>query len=281
MLTEIVLNNQEWYIIRDFIYKTTGLYFSDDKKSYIQKRLKIAMDNLAITDFWEYLKKIETDKNALNKLLELVTTNETYFFRDIPQLDMFSKDVLPELLNRKANKGDFRLKIWSAGCSTGEEPYTIAIILKERLEYFDDWDIEILGTDISERVLKLAQDAVYMPRSLKDVPEYIKLKYFEYSPADKMYKLKNEIKKLVTFRYLNLYDESKMRLMRNYDVIFCRNVLIYFDEESRKKVVEYFYDALNSGGYIFLGHSESILRITKAFEIVYFDTNIAFRKPIN
>jgi chemotaxis protein methyltransferase CheR len=280
MLTEIVLNNQEWYIIRDFIYKTTGLYFSDDKKSYIQKRLKIAMDNLAITDFWEYLKRIETDRNALNKLLELITTNETYFFRDIPQLDMFSKDVLPELLNRKASKGDFRLKIWSAGCSTGEEPYTIAIILKERLEYFDDWDIEILGTDISERVLRLAQDAIYMPRSLKDVPEYIKLKYFEYSPVNKMYKLKDEIKKLVTFRYLNLYDESKMRLMRNYDVIFCRNVLIYFDEESRKKVVEYFYDALNPGGYIFLGHSESILRITKAFEIVYFDNNIAFRKPM-
>ncbi|ACM59705.1 chemotaxis protein methyltransferase CheR [Caldicellulosiruptor bescii] len=280
MLTEIVLNNQEWYIIRDFIYKITGLYFSDDKKSYIQKRLKIAMDNLAITDFWEYLKRIETDRNALNKLLELITTNETYFFRDIPQLDMFSKDVLPELLNRKASKGDFRLKIWSAGCSTGEEPYTIAIILKERLEYFDDWDIEILGTDISERVLRLAQDAIYLPRSLKDVPEYIKLKYFEYSPVDKMYKLKDEIKKLVTFRYLNLYDESKMRLMRNYDVIFCRNVLIYFDEESRKKVVEYFYDALNPGGYIFLGHSESILRITKAFEIVYFDNNIAFRKPM-
>ena len=281
MLTEVILNNQEWYVIRDFIYKSTGLYFSDDKKSYIQKRLKIAMDNLQIADFWEYLKRIETDKVTFNKLLELITTNETYFFRDIPQLDMFSKDVLPELLNRKARKGDFRLKIWSAGCSTGEEPYTIAIILKERLEYFDDWDIEILGTDISERVLKLAQDAVYMPRSLKDVPEYIKLKYFEYSPADKIYKLKDEIKKLVTFRYLNLYDESKMKLMRNYDVIFCRNVLIYFDEESRKKVVEYFYDSLNPGGYIFLGHSESILRITKAFEIVYFDNNIAFRKPVN
>jgi len=281
LLTEIILSNQEWNVIRDFIYRSTGLYFSDDKKGYIQKRLKIAMDNLGIADFWEYLKRIERDKNAFNKLLELITTNETYFFRDLPQLDMFSKDVLPELLNRKADKGDFRLKIWSAGCSTGEEPYTIAIILKERLEYFDDWDIEILGTDISERVLKLAQEAVYMPRSLKDVPEYLKLKYFEYIPAEKMYKLKDEIKKLVTFRYLNLYDESKMRLMRNYDVIFCRNVLIYFDEESRKKVVEYFYDALNPGGYIFLGHSESILRITKAFEIVYFDNNIAFRKPIN
>jgi len=281
MLTEIILNNQEWSLIRDFIYKTTGLYFSDDKKSYIQKRLKIAMDNLGITDFWEYLKRIETDRNTFNKLLELITTNETYFFRDIPQLDMFSKYVLPELLNRKANKGDFRLKIWSAGCSTGEEPYTIAIILKERLEYFDDWDIEILGTDISERVLKLAQDAVYMPRSLKDVPEYIKLKYFNFSSSDKMYKLKDEIKKMVTFRYLNLYDDSKMKLMRNFDIIFCRNVLIYFDEESRKRVVEYFYDALNPGGYIFLGHSESILRITKAFEIVYFDSNIAFRKPMN
>lgn len=194
---------------------------------------------------------------------------------------MFSKDVLPELLNRKAaQKGDFRLKIWSAGCSTGEEPYTIAIILKERLEYFDDWDIEILGSDISERVLKFAQEAVYMPRSLKDVPEYIRLKYFEYNPSQKVYKLKDKIKRLVTFRYLNLYDEHKMRLMRNYDVIFCRNVLIYFDEESRRKVVEYFYDALNPGGYIFLGHSESILRITKAFEIVYFENNIAFRKPI-
>lgn len=280
MLTEVILNNQEWNVIRDFIYRSTGLYFSDDKKSYIQKRLKIAMDNLGVEDFWDYLKRLETDKSVFNKLLELITTNETYFFRDLPQLNMFSKDVLPELLNRKAVRGDFRLKIWSAGCSTGEEPYTIAIILKERLEYFDDWDIEILGTDISERVLKLAQEGIYLPRSLKDVPEYIKLRYFEYNPLEKTYKIKDEIKKMVTFRYLNLYDESKMKLMRNYDVIFCRNVLIYFDEESRKRVVEYLYDALNPGGYIFLGHSESILRITKAFEIVYFENNIAFRKPI-
>lgn len=280
MLVEVILNNSEWSILRDFIYKSTGLYFSEDKKSYIQKRLTIAMDNLGIENFWEYLKKLETEKVVFNKLLELVTTNETYFFRDIPQLEMFSKDVLPELLNRKAQIDDFRLKIWSAGCSTGEEPYTIAIILKERLEYLDDWETEIVGTDISERVLKLAQDGVYMPRSLKDVPEYIKLRYFEYNSGEKLYKLRNEIKKMVTFKYLNLYDESKMRLMKNYDVIFCRNVLIYFDEDARKKVVEYFYDALNPGGYIFLGHSESILRITKAFEIVYFANNIGFRKPM-
>ena len=281
MEAEVILTSDEWIQIRDFIYQKTGLYFSDDKKEYLQRRVKIAMSQCNSKTVDEYMKILDTDKGVFKSLLELITTNETYFFRDIPQLEIFANNVLPEILTKKANNKDFKLRIWSAGCSTGEEPYTIAIILKEQLEYFGDWNIEIIGTDISERVLKFAVDARYYQRSLKDVPEYIKLKYFYYDVDSKMYVLSEEIKGMVKFYYMNLYDDIKMKTMKYFDIIFCRNVLIYFDDESRKKVVMNFYDSLQPGGYIFLGHSESVLRITRAFEIVYFDKGLAFRKPMS
>jgi len=166
------LSNAEYKQIRDYIYDKSGLYFNDTKKDYLEKRLLIRMTQLKIQTFIEYYYKLKFEKsNEFNMLVELITTNETYFFRNILQINTFSYYMLPELISHKANSGDFELKIWSAGCSSGEEPYTIAIILRERIEYLEDWDIDIYGTDISYRVLSLAQAGEYYPRSLMDTDE--------------------------------------------------------------------------------------------------------------
>lgn len=275
------LGNDEFKHIREYIYEKSGLYFDDTKKDYLEKRLFVRMNQLKVQSFIEYYYMLKVDKNGeFNKLAELITTNETYFFRNIPQLNTFSYHMLPELLTRKANSGDFRLKIWSAGCSSGEEPYTIAIILKERLEYIEDWDIDIYGTDISLRVLELARIGEYFPRSLMDTGEDIKKKYFRHDALKNMYTINQDIKDMVRLKHLNLFDSHQMAFFRNIDVIFCRNVLIYFDEDSRKSVVERFYDALMPGGYIILGHSESMLRITRAFEMLRMGDDIAYRKPL-
>lgn len=274
------LRDDEFRYIREYIYEKSGLYFDDTKKDYLEKRLLIRMNQLNVQSFIEYYYKLKSDNNGeFNMLAELITTNETYFFRNIPQLNTFSYHILPELLTRKANAGDFKLKIWSAGCSSGEEPYTIAIILKERLEYLEDWDIDIYGTDISNRVLELARIGAYFPRSLMDTGKDIKKKYFSYDALKNMYTINQDIKDMVKFKHINLFDEGQMAFFKNIDIIFCRNVLIYFDEDSRKRVVERFYDALMPGGYILLGHSESMLRITRAFEMLRMGDDIAYRKP--
>lgn len=276
------LSESEFKQIREYIYEKSGLFFDDNKKDYLEKRLIIRMNQLKIQTFAEYFYKLKfNESDEFSRLMELITTNETYFFRNIPQLNTFSYHILPELLNRKANSGDFRLRIWSAGCSSGEEPYTIAIILKERIEYLEDWNIEIYGTDISYRVLKLAQAGEYHPRSLMDTDESIIKKYFTYDALNNKYRINDEIIEMVRFKYLNLYDKDQMSRFKNIDIIFCRNVLIYFDEGSRKKVVEMFYDSLVPGGYIMLGYSESMLRITRAFEMLRMGSDVTYRKPFN
>ncbi|NPV43571.1 MAG: protein-glutamate O-methyltransferase CheR [Firmicutes bacterium] len=276
------LRESEFKQIREYIYERSGLFFDDNKKGYLEKRLIARMNQLEIQTFAEYFYKLKFNEgDEFSRLMELITTNETYFFRNIPQLNTFSYHILPELLNRKADSGDFRLRIWSAGCSSGEEPYTIAIILKERIAYIEDWDVEIYGTDISYRVLKLAQVGEYHPRSLMDTDENIIRKYFTYDTLNNKYKISDEIIEMVRFKHLNLYDEEQVTRFKNFDIIFCRNVLIYFDESSRKKVVEMFYDSLVPGGYIMLGYSESMLRITKAFEMLRMGSDITYRKPFN
>jgi len=276
------LRESEFKQIRQYIYERSGLFFDDNKKGYLEKRLIVRMNQLEIQAFTEYFYKLKfNESDEFSRLMELITTNETYFFRNIPQLNTFSYHILPELLNRKADSGDFRLRIWSAGCSSGEEPYTIAIILKERIAYIEDWDVEIYGTDISYRVLKLAQAGEYHPRSLMDTDESIIRKYFTYDALNNKYKISDEIIKMVRFKHLNLYDEEQMVRFKNFDIIFCRNVLIYFDESSRKKVIEMFYDSLVPGGYIMLGYSESMLRITRAFEMLRMGSDIIYRKPFN
>jgi len=263
----------------EFIYRKTGIRFEKKKFYFLSKRIEKRMEALGLTDPISYLRFLrfgDKDGRELQNLVNLITVNETYFFRDFPQLQAFAEHCLPEVVEKKAKVGDNRLRIWSAGCSTGEEPYTLSIILHEMLEDVNSWEIEILASDIDEVALEKAKEGVYEWRSVKQVPREYLFKYFEMEEGK--YRIKDDVKRLVKFEHLNLMDYSALRRRRGFDFIFCRNVLIYFDEISRKKVVDHFYIALNKGGYIFLGSSESLARITNAFKIKKMGGHIVYTK---
>jgi len=193
---------------------------------------------------------------------------------------MFAEEILSLVCEEKRKKYNKTLRIWNAGCSTGEEPYTIAIILLEMIKDIYSWRVEILGTDINRKTLKMCRKATYGERSLKDVPYEYREKYFipyEDQNQDK-YKLRDEVKKYVRFEYLNLNDGLRLQRIKNFDFIFCRNVLIYFDPKSCKEIVNSFYNSLNKGGYIFLGSSESMSRISAAFKLVRLNSGLVYMK---
>ena len=200
-----------------------------------------------------------------------------YFFREPYQLKAFSEEILPEIKARKENNTkDKNLYIWSAGCSTGEEPYTIAMLILESGQ-FRDWNVEIFGNDISQRVLQVARKGVYTQSSFRGMDDRLINKYFER--LDGKYKIKDEVKNLTRFGYLNLMDRGRMSLLRNMDTIFCRNVLIYFDPESKKKVIQNFYEKMDDGSYLLLGHAESMINISTAFILQHLKNDMVYRKP--
>jgi len=266
--------------LRDLIYKKTGLFFEEKKIYFVKKRVNKRMEEGGFNDFSTYYKFLLFDSNKedeLQKLIELLTTNETYFFREFEQLQSFAEHCLPEVCEKKEKNKDYNLRIWSAGCSTGEEPYTLSIILLEMLDNPYLWKKEIIATDIDTMALEKAKRGVYGYRSIKNVPEDYFAKYFVNNGDE--YRIKLTAKSIVKFAKINLYDDNEIRKLKNFDFIFCRNVLIYFNDISRKKVVNYFYEALNPGGYIFLGHSESMSRISSAFRIKRKGGFIVYQKP--
>jgi len=236
------------------------------------------MEALNVDSAKEYYRfiKYQPSSEEMNLFLDLLTVNETYFFRNYPQLKSFAEEILPLIQKKKEMSLVKVLKIWSAACSTGEEPYTLAIILREMMPDFKAWNVQILATDISQKALGFARRGVYGKRALKDVPLSYREKYF--TSQDDRYTISEEIRRVVRFGYLNLIDEAKMRTVTGVDVLFCRNVLIYFDEKSRKHVVNSFYDSLDNGGYIFLGHSESMSRISAAFKLVRLKNSFVYMK---
>ncbi len=227
-------------------------------------------------NFNAYFNLLLRDENELNIFIDQLTVNETYFFRNTPQLLIFSNHVLPQILKEKRKTNDRNIKVWSAGSSNGCEAYTLAILLHENIDNIKEWNIEIIGTDISESVINIAKAGLYTERELKDVPNSLKIKYF--TKKEKYYHISDEIKKIVHFDFLNLTKQNEISKMKNVDILFCRNVLIYFDFSVQKKLLQNFYDNLNTDGYIFLGHSESVYRLTKAFRLVRFGKDFAYKK---
>ena len=247
--------------LRDYIYDHSGIYIADTKKYLIENRLTRILQDKKLNSFEEYLKllKFSSNGNELARLFDAITTNETYFFREIDQLNVFNDELLPNLLQQK--KGKQRLKIWSAACSSGEEPYSIAIMLLEKkistLQY------EIHASDICESVLASAKKGVYSSYSIRNIPQYYLDKYF--SRSEQLFHLSPNVSKSVTFRKINLIDEKNVKSIRGMDIVFCRNVLIYFDAKAKQKVVSHLYNALKPGGYLFIGSSESLHSVTRAF----------------
>ena len=263
----MLLTDREYDKFVEFIYNQTGIHFDSRKNTFISKRITSRLEVVgeeSFTNYFDLLRFSDFQKTELQELINLLTINESYFFRDYPQIEAFANYCLTEVAERNSTEENFTIRIWSAGCSSGDEPYTLAIILSEILDV-EHWNIEIVASDIDLTILEKATKGIYEERSIRDIPEEYLEKYFHKIGGK--YKVKDKIKSMVQFEHLNLSDVKAMRTKRNFDFIFCRNVLIYFDELSRKKVVDNFYLSLNKGGYIFLGSSESINRITTAFTI--------------
>lgn len=273
------LKVEDFIKLRNLIYDKAGIYYETNKIYFVKKRVEKRLKELDIREVSDYINHLKfSDKydQELQKLLNILTINETYFNRDDYQLNIFINHCIPELLRGKKQRGEKQIKIWSAGCSSGEEPYSLAIIMMEKMLH-TMWDIKITATDLDTHILEQAQKGVYGERSTRLLTPDILKKYF-HKEGD-THRIKDPFKKMVNFSHVNLMDGLKMRLAKNFDFIFCRNVLIYFNEESRKAVVAHFYDSLNPGGYIFLGSSESLSRINTSFAIRKFEGIIIHQKP--
>jgi chemotaxis protein methyltransferase CheR len=261
------------------IYQKLGLHFDDKKAYFLRTRVAKRMAALKMGSAKDYVFMVsygDPHGVEMQELANLVTTNETYMFREYDQLQAFANHCLPEVLSNKLERGDKTLRIWCAGCSSGEEAYTLAMIVQEVFPQSQSWDCKIVATDIDEIMLNKTAAARYGQRSVKDVPEEYKGKYLKAERGE--YQVGRKTMALVKPQHLNLHDRLALRAMRGFDFIFCRNVLIYFDDASRKAVVDHFYTALNSGGYIFLGHSESVGRVTTAFKLRQFESHLVYVK---
>jgi len=274
----IPLPDDIFRLLRDFIHGYCGIYFDDDSKFLLERRLTRRLEQRQLRSFEEYYHFLRYDRKREEELAVLVdnlTTNETYFFRESPQLRAFSEEILPEMREVLADRKVIR--IWSAGCSTGEEPYTIAILLLESGDWWRDWQVEILGSDINQRVLHTARKGVYKKSAHRVTSPEMLAKYFIEEEKGN-YRIADRVRELVSFSYLNLLDPYKTSLISNMDVIFCRNVIIYFDKEAKKKVIESFYEKLRKGGYLLLGHSESLINISNAFALRTLKNDMVYQK---
>ncbi len=275
------LSDTLFYQIRDFIYQKSGIYFPDNKKYLLESRLKQRLNALKIGSYEEYFRKINNGlaREELNQLFDAITINETYFFRNEAQLNALRNLVIPELIPQALKSPQKSIRLWSAACSSGEEAYTLALIMKEEfLPRYPGLRAEVLGTDINTQVLKVAQEGIYREYAVRKVPPHYLRKYFRQ--VGMRYEINPEIKQMVRFARVNLFDQLAMQRIRNVDVIFCANVLIYFDEKSKRKVVSYLYDSLKPNGYLFLGYSESLHGISHAFKPVHFEKTIVYKKEL-
>ena len=274
----IPLGEDVFRLIRDLIRDYCGIFFDDASRFLLERRLSRRVKTHLLKDFRDYYRLLLYDKKRdeeLHDIIDLLTVNETYFFREQNQLKAFSEEILPEL--KSAKRDAKRLRIWSAGCSTGEEPYTIAMLI---LEYggLYGWDIEIVGSDINQRVLTAARRGVYRKHSFRSTDPVYAEKYFKEENG--FYTICDKVKQLVNFCYLNLLDPVKVKFIGHMDVVFCRNVLIYFDHETKKKVVDHFYDRLDDGGYLLLGHAESLINVSTSFSLTHLKHDMAYQKTV-
>jgi chemotaxis protein methyltransferase CheR len=261
----------------EFLYRRTGMSFSDNKRYYIDRRLAERIAATGSGSFAAYFATLRSDAgNEIEQLVNAFTVNETYFFREEHQLRCMTSSLLGELLRRKQPGESFR--IWSIPCSTGEEPYSIAMWLMENWRDVDNYNIEIVGSDIDTQALKAAAEGIYGERALMRLSRDVVGRYFSLVGKEQ-YQIDPGLRESVQFTAANLIDARDIAQYRDFDIVFCRNVLIYFDDSSRRSAAENLYDCLRPGGYICLGHSESMSRISPLFQVSRFADAIVYQKP--
>lgn len=272
------MRNEEFISLRELVCEKSGIYFSDNKAYLLENRLKGRLNELNLSTFqnyYYYLRYGEKAAEELFNLFDVVTTNETSFFRNPPQLEMLKLILRSEhLIGEKRSE---TLRVWSAGCSTGQEPYTIAIIILEEMETLRARrPFVILGTDLSRKALLSAQTAIFNSYAMQHVAAPTREKYF--TKVRNGYTINDSVKAWVKFEFMNMNDTQAYRNVGNPDIIFFRNVLIYFDEDMKKKVAKHLCDVLKPGGYLFLGHSESLYPVSKTLKPIVLPGTIVYQK---
>lgn len=271
MPIENFLTEGQFRKFRDYIYNASGIHFSSSNRTILESRLKERLRKSGISDIEDYYKQITSNEGEMKTLLDTVTTNLTRFFRNTAHFNAFEHYVIPELVNFKKSIGDSTIKIWSAGCSTGEEPYSLAMVLKDILP--PGFKFDITASDLSLKCLMTAKEGFYSDQKVNGVSDKYLHRYFEKKTNG--YLVKEEIRKCVKFDYHNLKSDSGQR---NLDIIFCRNVIIYFDEAAQNSVINKFYQSMTSHAYLFIGHSESLFGMDTKFEFLKTDFATMYRK---
>jgi len=276
-MADATISEEDFQKFREYFYRKTGIQFEPTKRYFVDKRLLERMVETGNASFRSYftMLRFQASGEELQTLTNLMTVNETYFFREEYQFKCLVNSLLPDLVSRK--KDDGPLRIWVLPSSSGEEAYSIAICLLERWADINHYDVEIVASDIDTRILNHARKGLYSPRSVGQLPLSYRQKYFKQVGED--YQICDDLRGAVEYTRVNLSDRADTRAYRNFDVVFCRNLLIYFDDVSRKAAAETFYDALKPGGFICLGHSESMSRISSLYKVRKFPEAIVYQKP--
>jgi chemotaxis protein methyltransferase CheR len=287
------LTEAELKLLQTLVYQECGMHFDERRTSFLQDRLQRRLKECHLDSFYSYYRLLtsQSGKQELSRLLENLTVNETSFFRNKAQMELFQRDVMDDIMRRKQDTRDFGLRIWSAGCSTGQEPYTLTMLVADAMSYYylrnprpieapipkplvpAPWKVEILASDINYSVLRTAQEGSYGEQQMIGVDYGYRLRYFD--KVGDRYAVKKGVKELVHFDFHNLKTEY---LPQRNDVIFCRNVMMYFDEAEQKRLIEKFYRCLNPLGYLFVGHAESLLGLTDKFRMVHHNSGTAYQR---
>jgi chemotaxis protein methyltransferase CheR len=273
----LAITEEEFRRLCDFLYRRTGMVFNETKRYYVERRIAERMATTRSSTFASYFARLRTDiQGEIEQFVNAFTVNETYFYREDHQLQCLTSDLLGERLRAK-RKGE-AVRIWCAPCSTGEEPYSVAIWLLENWPFVDEHEIEIIGSDIDTQVLEAARAGVFGRRALMRLrPELIQ-RYFEQI-HEESWRILSDLRDSVQFLPVNIVEANQTRRFGQFDIIFCRNVLIYFDDTSRRVAAENLYENLQPGGFICLGHTESMSRISPLFEVRRFPDAIVYQRP--
>jgi chemotaxis protein methyltransferase CheR len=270
--------------IRDLVYQSCGIYHTEEKLYLLAGACKRRMAEAKVESaqkYFDVLTRISSRDAEIRQLLNEITIGETCLFRSQGQLDALKNVLLPKLTEERSKLGLRKLRIWSAGCSTGEEPYTLAMFFEEeRARKYPEWTFEIQATDLNDRSLDTARAGVYGTYALRNTAEVYKKKYFMPAEDGKL-RVRDDLKAKIAFSRLNLNDDARVLFMRNLDVILCCNVLIYFDQASKRRVVQHFYSNLLPGGYFFLGHAESLYGVNDQFRLIHLPGTTVYWKAID
>jgi chemotaxis protein methyltransferase CheR len=267
--------------LRDLIYRMSGIYHAENKFYLLATRSRRRMKAINSRTFTDYLEELTTRPNRtaeMRNLLNEITIGETYFFRSQSQVEAVHKIILPKLMALSSKRAYKKLRFWSAGCSTGEEPYTLSILMLEHIQKFKDWTYEIVATDLNDNSIAKCQEGLYAEYAVRNLTPEKRQRFFKQEGT--LYRVKDEVRAAVKFDRLNLQDQSKMLFMKGFDLIFCCNVLIYFDGAAKRRTVDHFYNGLIPGGHFFLGECETLFGIYDQFHLVHFPGATGYSKPV-